>query len=100
MDFSKSEWGEECRLKTSAMCPLTSSGYVAMMTRVIRQFKMKAMMKEVTTREKFCNRMVDRSTTIVFSSVASASKRDDNMELLLFISSKNPISFLKIAGIR
>lgn len=90
-------WGEG---KTSLICPLTRSGYVARMTRVIRQFKMKAMMKEVTTREMFCKRMVDRSTTIVLSRVASASKRDDNMELLLFMLSKNPISFRKSAGIR
>lgn len=59
---------------------------------------MKAMMNAVTAKESFCNEMVDRSTTMVLNSVASAANREANMELVWLVSSKNPISFLNNAA--
>jgi hypothetical protein len=76
------------------------SGYVAMTTSVILQFNVKAMINEVTTKPTFCKRMVERSTTIVRNKVASLSRRDVSMELVLFKSSNHPISFFKMAVIR
>lgn len=73
------------------------SGYVAMTTSVILQFKMKAMINEATTKPKFCIKIVDLSTTIVRNKVASLSSREARIELELFKSSNHPISFLKIA---
>lgn len=61
---------------------------------------MKAMMNDVTTIAKFCRRMVERSTTIVRNKVASVSRRDESIALVLFISSNHPISFLKRAAIK
>lgn len=59
---------------------------------------MKAITREVTIIPMFCKRIVERSTTIVRSRVASVSRRDDSIALVLLISSNQPISFLKIAG--
>lgn len=73
-------------------------GYVAMTTSVILQFKMKAMTNEATTKPKFCIRIVVRSTTIVLNKVASLSRRDESIELVLFVSSNHPISFLNMAA--
>lgn len=71
---------------------------MARTTRVIRQFKMKAMIKEVTIIPMFCRRIVERSTTMVRSRVASVSRRDVNIALVLLMSSNQPISFLKITS--
>lgn len=79
------------------MCPLMINGYVATTTSVILQFKIKAMTNEAATKPKFCIKIVDRSTTIVRSKVASLSSREARMELELSISSNHPISLLKIA---
>lgn len=59
---------------------------------------MKAITREVTIIPMFCKRIVERSTTIVRSRVASVSRRDDSIALVLLTSSNQPISFLKIAG--
>lgn len=67
---------------------------------MIRQFNIKAMMNDATTKARFCRRIVERSTTIVRNKVASVSKRDESIALVLFISSNHPISFLKIAAIK
>ena len=75
-------------------------GYVAKTTSVILQFNMKAIINEATTRAKFCKRIVERSTTIVRNKVASVSKRDESIELVLFASSNQPISFFKTAAAR
>ena len=71
---------------------------MAKTTSVILQFNMKAMINEVTTKPIFCKRIVERSTTIVLNRVASVSKRDESIELALFVSSNQPISFFKIAA--
>lgn len=71
-----------------------------MTTSVSLQFKMKAMMNEVATKPRFCMRIVERSTTTFFNKVASLSKRDASMELVLFVSSNHPISFLRMAAIK
>ena len=76
------------------------NGYVAKTTSVILQFKMKAMMNEVTTKPKFCMRIVERSTIMVLNRVASLSRRDESIELVLFASSNHPISFLKMAAMK
>jgi hypothetical protein len=76
------------------------SGYVAMTTSVILQFNMKAMTNDVTTKPTLCKRTVERSTTIVRNKVASLSRRDVSIELVLLKSSNQPISFLKMAVIR
>jgi hypothetical protein len=76
------------------------NGYVAMTTSVILQFKKKPMAKAVKTNPTFCKRMVLRSTTIVRKRVASLSRREQSIELVLFVSSNHPISFLKMAAIR
>lgn len=73
-------------------------GYVAITTRVSRQFKIKAMMNEVTTKPTFCNRIVERSTITVRSKVASVSSWDESIELVLLTSSNHPISFLNMAA--
>jgi len=73
---------------------------VAKTTSVILQFKRKAIINEATTRPRFCSRIVERSTTIVRIKVASDSKRDESMELVLVVSSNHPISFFKIAAAR
>nr|GMD78220.1 hypothetical protein Iba_chr13cCG10870 [Ipomoea batatas] len=83
---------------TSLMWPETIRGYIARTTRVSLQFKIKAMMKEVTTRPRFCKRILERSTTTVRSRVASLSKREANIELVLSITSNHPISFFSIAA--
>lgn len=75
-------------------------GYVAMTTRVILQFKMKAIINEATTKPMFCNRIVERSTTIVRNNVASLSNCDESIELVLLVSSNQPISFFKIAAVK
>jgi hypothetical protein len=75
-------------------------GYVAKTTSVILQFKMNAIINEVTTRPTFCKRIVERSTTIVFNKVASVSKRDESIVLEFLVSSNQPISFFKIAAVR
>lgn len=75
-------------------------GYVAKTTSVILQFKMKAMINEVTTNPTFCKRIVLRSTTIFRNRVASLSRRDESIELVLFASSNHPISLLKMAAIK
>lgn len=75
-------------------------GYVAKTTNVILQFKMKAMINEATINPTFCKRIVERSTTIVRNKVASLSRRDESIELVLFVSSNHPISFLKIAAFK
>ena len=74
------------------------NGYVAMTTSVILQFKRKAMMNEAATLPTFCSRIVERSTTIVFNKVASLSRRDESIELVLSVLSNHPISFLNMAG--
>ena len=76
------------------------NGYVAKTTSVILQFKMKAMMNEVTTKPKFCMRIVERSTIMVLNRVASLSRRDESIELVLFASSNHPISFPKMAAMK
>lgn len=76
------------------------NGYVAMTTSVILQFNMKEMINEATTNPTFCKRIVVRSTTIVRNRVASLSRRDESIELVLFMSSNQPISFLKMAATR
>lgn len=73
-------------------------GYVAKTTSVILQFKIKAIINEVTTKPTFCKRIVERSTTIVCNKVASVSKRAERTELVLLVSSNQPISFFKIAA--
>jgi len=65
---------------------------------VILQFKMNAIINEATTKPIFCNRIVERSTTIVLNNVASVSSCDESIELVLFVSSNHPISFFKIAA--
>lgn len=85
------------RLRTSLMCPLIVRGYVAMTTSVILQFKMKAIMNDATTNPRFCSKMVALSTTTVRRSVASVSRRDESIVLVLLTSSNHPISFLKMA---
>lgn len=80
------------------MWPLTMRGYVARTTRVIRQLMMKAMMSDVTIMPMFCSRMVERSTTMVRTSVASVSSRDDSIELVWLVSSNHPISFRRMAA--
>lgn len=70
-----------------------------MTTSVILQFKMNAMMKDATTKPTFCMRIVVLSTTMVRSKVASLSRREANIELVLFMSSNQPISFLRMAAI-
>lgn len=77
-----------------------TKGYVAITTSVILQFKMKAIINEATTKPIFCNRIVERSTTIVRNNVASVSNCDESIELVLFVSSNQPISFFKIAAAR
>jgi len=77
-----------------------TKGYVAMTISVILQFKMKAIINEATTKPIFCNRIVERSTTIVLNNVASVSNCDESIELVLFVSSNHPISFFKIAAPR
>lgn len=67
---------------------------------MILQFNRKAIINEATTRPTFCNRIVERSTTIVRIKVASDSKRDESIELVLPVSSNQPISFFKIAAAR
>lgn len=57
------------------------------------------MMSDVTIIPIFCRRIVERSTTIVRRRVASVSRRDDNIALVLLVSSNHPISFLKMARI-
>lgn len=84
-------------IRTSLMCPLIINGYMAKTTKVIRQFRMKAITSEVAIIPIFWRRIVERSTTIVRSRVASVSKRDDSIALLLLVSSNQPISFLSIA---
>lgn len=74
------------------------NGYVAKTTSVILQFKRKDMMNEATTKPTFCKRIVDRSTTIVLNKVASLSRRDESIELVLSVSSNHPISFLNMAA--
>jgi hypothetical protein len=61
---------------------------------------MKAMINEPTIKPTFCIRIVERSTTIVRNKVASLSRRDASIELVLFVSSNHPISFLKMAAIK
>jgi len=73
-------------------------GYVASTTSVILQFNMKAIINEATTRPTFCRRIVERSTIIVLKNVASVSKRDESIELVLFMSSNQLISLFKIAA--
>lgn len=80
------------------MWPLMINGYVAMTTSVSLQFKMKAMTNDVTAKPMLSRRIEERSTTTVRNKVASLSKRDASMELVLFVSSNHPISFLKIAA--
>jgi hypothetical protein len=75
-------------------------GYVAMTTSVILQFKKKPMIKAVMMNPTFCKRIEERSTTIVRKRVASLSRREESIELVLFVSSNHPISFLKMAAIR
>lgn len=58
------------------------------------------MMNEATTKPTFCKRIVDRSTTIVLNKVASLSRRDESIELVLSVSSNHPISFLNMAAKR
>jgi hypothetical protein len=70
---------------------------VAMTTSVILQFKMKAMINEVTTRPTLCKRIVVRSTTIVCNKIASLCRRPVSIGLVLFKSSNHPISFLRMA---
>ncbi|GER34661.1 basic-leucine zipper transcription factor family protein [Striga asiatica] len=69
-----------------------------MTTRVSLQFKMNAMINEVTIRPTFCNSMVDRSTTTVRNKVASLSSCDASIALVLLTSSNHPISFLNMAA--
>lgn len=59
---------------------------------------MKVMTNEVTVKPMLTIRIVDRSTTTVRNNVASLSKREASMELVLVVSSNHPISFLKIAA--
>jgi len=73
-------------------------GYVASTTSVILQFNMKATINAATTRPTFCRRIVERSTIIVLKNVASVSKRDESIELVLFMSSNQLISLFKIAA--
>lgn len=65
---------------------------------VILQFRMKEMMKEQTIKPAFCKRIVQRSTTTVRNKVASVSSCDESIALVLFTSSNQPISFLKMAA--
>ena len=69
-----------------------------MTTSVSLQFKMKAMTNDVKTKPRFCMRIVERSTTTVRNKVASLSKREASMELVLFVASNHPISFRKMAA--
>lgn len=74
------------------------NGYMAITTSVSLQFKTKAMINEVPINPKFCISIVVRSTTTVLNNVASLSKREASIELVLFVSSNQPISFLNIAA--
>lgn len=73
------------------------NGYIAITMSVSLQFKMKAIINEVPINPIFCISIAVRSTTTVLSKVASLSKREASIELVLLVSSNHPISFLKIA---
>ena len=70
---------------------------MANMTRVIRHCSMNAIINAATMSDKFCSRMLPRSTTKLLTNAASDAKREDTRPLLLLLSSNHPTSFRKIA---